>query len=658
VSSIDSLIKKIKRLGANMYLADWINEFEVPDEVKESPLELVACMKQALEWKASQGLKDHPSSVVSHILETSDVNFSVDKIEVISKEDENTIEKVYVSDQSYYVLEGSQNDKIVVNAQISDYLAYGCRINKDFSISDSFGMKNCSTLLLPYAKFTDVMGVFLEYLQGISGNGVRSPALVRDALYTNFEEMSGLSIYLWALFNERTKSGEYDEVVKKICDKAKTGYDYLPPVKGFCHVTQTLSFPTCESVDYLYTLVNAHTQLRGEESGLGALNNCYYWNSLPRAVSKIITRVVEIMEICRLVRTKIITVESEYLTDYEKNVLVKNGITIIDQTIMSVPCTEDSVVGVYGSTKLPTISIYKRRGSMPRISKKGVEHTFEPDHIKNLFPSGNFFFKIYIHDGLASLVRENGLYFHPVLNPSRPEVYITNVETYKDISLKMLIQRCAKATYYRTLFPYNRLPFVVVDIYSPVVGVTESLKLCRRGGKIETVKSVQTVMQAHEDISSKVVKRKTTIYSEFVDLSEEVDERPKVVSRSEIIEKFRNELAVMVMANDIRKLRVSGVYSTVSGILKGKVTLIPLMYRELSSMTFEELGSELPVYADFLLAIRNDVLEVPAPKVEKQLEKPRVNAVIENDNDLVGDFSMLSMVSKRPRKRENDDNES
>lgn len=661
IDSIDALIAKIKRVGSNMVLHDWIMDYEVPLGTQESPLELVECVKRAFEWKSKQALKDHPASVISHVLETKDISFTVDEI-VVQAVDESNPEQVFVADQSYYVPKDGHNDRAVVNAQTADYLAYGCRVLKDFSISNSFGMKSCSFLSLPYAEFTDVMGVLIDFLRDFSGGGVKSPGLVRDALFTNFEHKSGLSIYLWALFNERTKSGVFDETVAAICKKTFKAVENLPPCRGFCHVTQTLKFPPCDSVNLLYSLINGHTQLRGQVTGLSALNACYYWNSLSRSVSKVITKVVEIIEICRNIQCNIVNLEKDYCSEYEKNVLVANGITVVDGSINS-PCVEDSKVGIYGSTKLPCIHFFVKRGMMPKVTKKGVEHLFDPVNIKNLFPTeGYYFFKIYFHDGLNSLIQDGTLFLHPTLDPSHPEVFLTNYKIYKDLTLEMMVQRCARAAHYRTLFPYNRLPFVVVDEFSPETGVSVPLKLCRRGGKLENIKSPITALESLKEMTKHVPMVKRTVYTEFVDLEEE-DEviKPAEFNGKEVLEKFRNEMSNIVQINNMEVLKKSDAFGVIRGIVKENPLIIPVAFKSLGTMTLNQLGDTFPEYADIFATMREEVLN-PRPLPEKKPNKnppakrveEKVAPVVivpEQEIDLDdADFEAINLTSKKSLK--------
>jgi len=489
-------------------------------------------------------------------------------------------------------------------------------------------------------------------LKSFSGGGLRSPSLVRDALFTNFEEKSALGMYLWSLFNERTKCGAEDKIVHRICEHHKEFGKKLPKTAGFCHITSTLSYPSCDNVDLMYRLSNAHTQIRGDDSGLGSLSSSYYWSSLPKSVSKVLTKVAEIMDICHYSKVRIISVDNGYLSDYEKLVLVANKISVVDGSL-SPPCSENSVVGIYGSTKLPTIKFLSRKGSMPKITKTAVEYTFDPTHMSTLLPDGIFFLKVFIHPSLQSLV-DIGLFLYPTYNPAKPEIFLTNLKIRESLTLAEISQRVVKATYYRTMYPYNKLPFHAVDPYRSRAGTSDLIRLCRRGGKKEEKKKDILIKDILEEEEKKETARVELVFEDFVDLEgEEELKKVSVLDENEIIKKFQTEIASL-MGSKAAHIKNTNSYKLIRGIVTRNFDSVPIEYRSIGRLTFEALVGKVPEQVEFLSMLKQHI-EQPErskrPKINEERKSHLVvptNAVAITNNEAVPeeDFSDLAYVRK------------
>jgi len=676
IDDIDSLMKKIQMHRDHFELKEWMEEYYVADTVVPSPLDFTACFRLALSWKAEQAMKDHPSSIVSTHLELNDVSISVDSAKVTSVDKETGDKKEINLDckQSYYV-QDKDFDRVVINAQASDYLAYGCRILKDYSISDSFSMKNCNFLSVPYCIYTDMMAKFLSFLKAYSGGGVRSPCLVRDALYTNFDRKGGMSVYTWALFNERTKSGELSSRVEGIVKKYQAKYDGLPPCKGFTHVTQTLDYPGCSDVNKLFKLFNAHTQFRGAGSGLGSLTASYYFNSLSQSLAKALTVVLEILEICRAMTVAVVKTDPGLLTEYEKRVLINNGIAVIDGSIG--PClTAGDPIGIYGSTKLPCIYFTAKKGVYPVVEEKELKHKWEPKHLISLIPeTRHFMLRVVMHPDLGKVVEDfnksqilndgRQLYFHPVYTPAKPEVFLTDMKVYKTpITFEELIQRSAKAIYYRTMYPFNKLPFIKVDPYSPTYFDKIPVLLVRRGGKVEEKTVAKTLAQAIVDSGNKREVMEVSDAYDFVDLEDEEEKIPmqSILREEDVLIKIREELSEIERVRS-GNMKDTLVYGVVAAYCTENWSLAPIDSRILAKkMTYENFKTYFAAYIGIISEIELQIKknfgsrEMPIISVAKKSEPPPVTVVKTEDLDLGDDedFSAAFVSSMKSRKKKKD----
>jgi len=326
---------------------------------------------------------------------------------------------------------------------------------------------------------------------------------------------------------------------------------------------------------------------------------------------------------------------------------------------LSPPCTENSVVGIYGSTKLPTIKFLSRKGSMPKITKTAVEYTFDPTHMSTLLPEGTFFLKVFIHPSLQALV-ETGLYLYPTYNPAKPEIFLTNLKIHESLSLADISQRVVKATYYRTMYPYNKLPFHAVDPYRSRAGTTDLIRLCRRGGKKEEKKKDILIKDIIEEEGKKEIARAELVFEDFVDLEgEEELKKVSVLSENDIIKKFQNEITSL-MGSKAAQIKHTNAYKLIRGIVTRNFDSIPIEYRSIGRLTFEALVGKVPEQVEFLSVLRQHIEQPERSRRSKVNEERKnhpvvpTNTVAITSNDAVPDedFSSLAFVRRGKKEKE------
>jgi len=661
LTNIDSVILKIKNTATNYYLKDWIEAYQVPKGIVPSNLTFGECMKIALTWREDQRLNEFPATKIAHILETHDMTVSVDKVTVMPNVEEETDEaQVFVNRQSFYVALDKKVDSHVISAQAAEYLGYLAKIDGTGSVADTFSQVTCKGLMIKYSKTTDVMNAFKEFCNNYPGGGIRSPGLIRDALYANFLAQENLGFYVWSLFNERTGCGEPDDRAAKLIESLKMENSDLPVAKGFTHTISYLSYPDCKVMDTMFKLHHNHNQARGDEKGSGALASTYYWNTFSKSMSKILFNVISIMDLCLKVNLNIVFCESGLLSDYEVNMLIANNVTVICSDF-GPPCTPDSKVGKYGSTDLPYIYFTKLKGSAPKIIEKVVTAQYDVNYLVNMVPKDNniFFMRVHMHPDLEAVVKKNNLSLVPVLNCHKPEVYVSNRSLYADITMETLIQRCVKANYYKTMFPMNKLPFGVVDSYAPDFFFKSPVYFPRRGGKQIPPVKMETIKMIEAKTKKVVAKFEIPESYEFIDSDSDEEERPQITTYDPVVESAIDRQLQMFSESDAsdREMRASFLFGLIKGYLTGDKLSVPsmwLIYYQYHNLDeFRDQFSQYSVTLSRFEHLVNTPIETERKFLEQQAVKPAVPAVLKEPVQL--DLGEMSLIVRKKKKRGKDD---
>jgi len=647
LNNIDNLIVKIRQCTGGINLKEWMEEYQVPDGTQPSHLPFPECMRLALAWREQQRLNDFPATKISNLLETHDLSMTVEKIVVSPAfEEENPQEVVLPNVQSFYVEKDDKIDVTVIAAQAAAYMSFLGRVTYDGSSENTFSLATCKELHTRFVETCDILPVFAKAAMNVQGGPIRSPTLLREMYFSNFIEQKALSLYVWSLFNERTGCGIFNTRVADLVKISKAAHGGLPSCSGHTHVIKYLPFPKCGDVDTAFKIHHNHTQARGEEKGSGVLAASFYWNTLSKSVAKILYNVVPIIDVCLKRRIMIIQCENGLLSDYEKNMLVCNHITVIDPGFRP-PCVENSPVGIYGTTNLPHIYFSVLKGVAPTIASGVVTPNFDPEFLSSLLPITKeiFMCRMYMHPGLESVVKKSGLYFYPVLNCSRPEVYVTNEKFFsEDVKMVELAQRCAKANYYKTMFPSNSLPFGIVDKYRPIPFFTNPVKFPRRGGKPVVAVKPKTIMEVANDVNSD----KVWIYElpeNYSFLDEDKGERPLPQSSfrdSNRLESLRQELLYV----ENRKLtgtalKKTGCYKLFEGMVTNNSLIVPSLYKCLfDEWDIQDIEDEL-TNCKSVIGMIVDAISIPLRNDEsygtKSVPKPPPSSFISLDNfDLTG----------------------
>lgn len=190
---------------------------------------------------------------------------------------------------------------------------------------------------------------------------------------------------------------------------------------------------------------------------------------------------------------------------YVINILVANKITIVNTKIGSLSPFVDGVPGYYRTVNGPYIKYVELTTVCPSFKDKvvvyptedysiifgkmrkkvgqlvGDESNLPMDMIKtdSLPPRVvDRFGYVYMTPDLLEKSQKLGFGLHPSLMPHNGRIIITS-SSEKTCDPRLLIERMATSNAYRNAYPYNKIPFHVIDKCSNMLLVDENLKLPR-----------------------------------------------------------------------------------------------------------------------------------------------------------------------------------